>query len=667
MKNTRTDIKKIFNDVSNLTSGKFSLLIDALWRDYLVMYAENKLAYSDLHLVDETDPLFDEHYRYVRNNFRTDEGDLVNSWSTAQGYGHQILADFAQVFGFFNYALSQFETVMGPFAAPATIATDHPSAKSWKKTDRLFTLGNGTDNLDRSNALVIYKSGLVEWYNAQVFGAYSHQNPGEPEITPKDGTLQFTLANNFEYWKNGQWNSLQGDDGANGLSAYEIAVENGFVGTELEWLDSLHGTDGEPGADAPDKYYDLTDTPAAPPATPERGYAIVTQAGTTQKHNHATAIGQDATGPWFGTTAEIITYGNQICPYPEVREVNGWQISAECFFLSFDRSGAWFSVDSDPTGVTGYIELPNVPFVNGQKYELDALLVLDWRTTGHQADLYIGAQHILQFGDLHLQQSRNVRFEHTQTSGNYTVRFYFSNFETPYSAAFVNQVTITEYSVTAGVAMRAVNGSGATVYRLPTNAPTKGNAILAGDNGELYFGEVEAIIPDYHNAAVVDDNSTDYATITPEQVFSYPEAVRNLFAALVTGTAGDILYHNGTTWVKLPKGSNGQILKLVSDIPAWAAESSGGGVPGTETLTYASQVTINWNGKTTKYLEITGDCELLLGTPANYVVRVEISGNHSLTLPSAGIIKIEGTYNGAGINVIDFVPTASGVTLYIDN
>lgn len=32
--------------------------------------------------------------------------------------------------------------------------------------------------------------------------------------------------------------------GANGLSAYEIAVENGFEGTEAEWLDSLKGADG---------------------------------------------------------------------------------------------------------------------------------------------------------------------------------------------------------------------------------------------------------------------------------------------------------------------------------------------------------------------------------------------------------------------------------------
>ena len=33
-----------------------------------------------------------------------------------------------------------------------------------------------------------------------------------------------------------------GDNGSNGKSAYEIAVENGFTGTEQEWLDSLNGT-----------------------------------------------------------------------------------------------------------------------------------------------------------------------------------------------------------------------------------------------------------------------------------------------------------------------------------------------------------------------------------------------------------------------------------------
>ena len=38
-----------------------------------------------------------------------------------------------------------------------------------------------------------------------------------------------------------------GTGGENGLSAYEIAVKNGFEGTEQEWLESLHGEDGKDG------------------------------------------------------------------------------------------------------------------------------------------------------------------------------------------------------------------------------------------------------------------------------------------------------------------------------------------------------------------------------------------------------------------------------------
>ena len=35
-----------------------------------------------------------------------------------------------------------------------------------------------------------------------------------------------------------------GGSGTNGKSAYEIAVDNGFVGTETEWLESLNGKQG---------------------------------------------------------------------------------------------------------------------------------------------------------------------------------------------------------------------------------------------------------------------------------------------------------------------------------------------------------------------------------------------------------------------------------------
>ena len=47
-------------------------------------------------------------------------------------------------------------------------------------------------------------------------------------------------------------NGVDGQDGADGFSAYEIAVANGFVGTESQWLDSLQGIDGTDGTDGVD-------------------------------------------------------------------------------------------------------------------------------------------------------------------------------------------------------------------------------------------------------------------------------------------------------------------------------------------------------------------------------------------------------------------------------
>lgn len=44
----------------------------------------------------------------------------------------------------------------------------------------------------------------------------------------------------------------KGDDGADGKSAYQVAVANGFVGSQTEWLDSLVGTNGNNGSDGAD-------------------------------------------------------------------------------------------------------------------------------------------------------------------------------------------------------------------------------------------------------------------------------------------------------------------------------------------------------------------------------------------------------------------------------
>ena len=44
---------------------------------------------------------------------------------------------------------------------------------------------------------------------------------------------------------------VDGQDGADGASAYQVALNNGFTGTETDWLNSLVGADGVDGAQGP--------------------------------------------------------------------------------------------------------------------------------------------------------------------------------------------------------------------------------------------------------------------------------------------------------------------------------------------------------------------------------------------------------------------------------
>ena len=51
----------------------------------------------------------------------------------------------------------------------------------------------------------------------------------------------------------------KGDKGDNGKSAYEVAVENGYVGTESSWVASLKGDKGDPGDIPMDKINEVID------------------------------------------------------------------------------------------------------------------------------------------------------------------------------------------------------------------------------------------------------------------------------------------------------------------------------------------------------------------------------------------------------------------------
>lgn len=136
---------------------------------------------------------------------------------------------------------------------------------------RLKTKGPGNTDPAKINTLEVgdtvhgWKDGDIIWTEARYDGGdptnrasytplveTSQGSPtpgGPPGADGADGKSAYEIA--VEHGFTGteeEWlASLEGADGVNGLSAYQVAVNNGFVGTEAQWLISLEGTPGANG------------------------------------------------------------------------------------------------------------------------------------------------------------------------------------------------------------------------------------------------------------------------------------------------------------------------------------------------------------------------------------------------------------------------------------
>ena len=99
---------------------------------------------------------------------------------------------------------------------------------------------------------------LVGNITTERLGIRNGEDGFSPVITERETELGYDLTitdvegSNTITLRNGT-NGLNGTNGQDGKSAYDIAVDNGFVGTETEWLESLKGQDGQDGIvmDAP--------------------------------------------------------------------------------------------------------------------------------------------------------------------------------------------------------------------------------------------------------------------------------------------------------------------------------------------------------------------------------------------------------------------------------
>lgn len=99
---------------------------------------------------------------------------------------------------------------------------------------------------------------LTLQYDVDSLGSHWHSGTGVPNDTiGADGDYYLEDATGDVYRKaGGAWAAVSnlvgppgpaGSDGSPGASAYELAVAQGFTGTESEWLASLQGPQGEQG------------------------------------------------------------------------------------------------------------------------------------------------------------------------------------------------------------------------------------------------------------------------------------------------------------------------------------------------------------------------------------------------------------------------------------
>lgn len=135
------------------------------------------------------------------------------------------------------------------------------------------------------------------------------------------------------------------------------------------------------------------------------------------------------------------------------------------------------------------------------------------------------------------------------------------------SVPYANHANMAETALTADVATTAGSATTATTATTATNADhatTSDNATSA-DHADTAD---EATNADHANTA---DNATT-ATIA-----GTANKAKDL--EITGATSGDIIYYNGTNWVRLAKGTSGQVLTVESGVPAWKDASTGSDGP----------------------------------------------------------------------------------------
>ena len=122
-------------------------------------------------------------------------------------------------------------------------------------------------------------------------------------------------------------------------------------------------------------------------------------------------------------------------------------------------------------------------------------------------------------------------------------------------------------------------------------------------------------------------------TITPSD-----NTVTGAKIALGSDATGDLMYYDGTNYVRLAKGSNGEVLTLASGVPSWAADSTnvGGTSVGGDLTGTVSNASIAANAVDGTHIALGSDAagDVMYYNGTNYVRLAKGTAGQVLTINS---------------------------------
>lgn len=154
----------------------------------------------------------------------------------------------------------------------------------------------------------------------------------------------------------------------------------------------------------------------------------------------------------------------------------------------------------------------------------------------------------------------------------------------------LNSVPYANYAKTAETALTADAANTATTATTANSATNADHATAADNATNADYATTSGTATSATSAttatnadhATSADNAT-YATSAGSATSATSAGTANTAKDLdiTNAEAGDVLYYDGSNWVRLAKGSNGQVLSLESGLPAWK-DPTGGSATGPE-------------------------------------------------------------------------------------